>query len=150
MAKTKEYMKKYRAKTRGKASPTEKNRGRGDFTPTDQGTMTLAEIEARIDELGKIMEKYSYDAVGFSQGMPGTTREGADRYREAYDEHSELMGMRSRLIQNEQPKPAGSNGGSRTFVNGYGEATNRYITNGAYERAQRRLERRIRSLLGNR
>lgn len=38
----------------------------------------------------------------------------------------------------------------RTFVNSYGEATNRYITSTTYERAVRRRERDVLNFLGRR
>ena len=38
------------------------------------------------------------------------------------------------VMKNYKPKP-------HTFVNGFGEATHRYVTNTTYEKARKRLER---------
>lgn len=39
---------------------------------------------------------------------------------------------------------------TKTFVNGYGEATNKYITSSTYEKAERRRQKEILSFMGRR
>lgn len=39
---------------------------------------------------------------------------------------------------------------NKTFINGYGEATNRYIATSTYERAEKRRQKEIISFLGRR
>jgi predicted HNH restriction endonuclease len=38
----------------------------------------------------------------------------------------------------------------KTFINGFGEATNKYITSSTYERAEKRRQKEILSFMGNR
>lgn len=39
---------------------------------------------------------------------------------------------------------------TKTFINGYGEATNKYITSSTYERAEKRRQKEVLSFMGNR
>jgi len=39
---------------------------------------------------------------------------------------------------------------TRTFINGFGEATNKYITSSTYDRAERRRQKEVLAFMGNR
>ena len=98
--------------------------------------------------LKKEMERYARDAAGYPSKVPGTTKEGYQRYRAAQKEYSKLLFARGSalegksivngaLIRKEQQRQ------KKTFVNSYGEATPRYITSPSYERARTREDKAV-------
>ena len=117
------------------------------------GSLTDRQLTSEIDRLGKVMEDTAQAHVAYLQERGGSKAE-SDRYRSAQKRYSQLQNESLRRLQNAaaskvatsaaKPKPA------HTFVNGFGQATHRYITTDTYERAQRRLDKEIFGLLGRR
>ena len=99
------------------------------------------------------MEETAQAHIAYLQRRGGSKAD-SERCREAQARYSELQNGSMRRLQSKparnavastaKPKPA------HTFVNGFGEATSRYITTGTYERALKRTEREVRGFLGRR
>lgn len=71
-------------------------------------------------------------------------REGSVKLKVLIDELYELeIKEHNERILNEENKKE-----TKTFVNGYGEATNKYITSSTYERAEKRRQKEILSFIG--
>lgn len=115
-------------------------------------------IDSKLYDLGKTMDQTAGDATGYPMGVPTASKAGYDRYRKAQREFADLNVLRGQLVQAKSIadsvqahfEAGGSNKDyskkpSKTFVNSFGEATDRYITSGTYERAQRRLNKQIQS-----
>lgn len=66
-----------------------------------------------------------------------------------YELQSERQDLESQIRANRKQNTTRESGAAnKTFVNSYGEATRREITNQTYERAQKRTEDQIMSLIG--
>jgi predicted HNH restriction endonuclease len=73
-------------------------------------------------------------------------REGSKKLRILDDALYQLeMKERDEKLTNEDNKKE-----TKTFVNGYGEATNKYITCSTYERAEKRRQKEVLSFMGRR
>lgn len=109
-------------------------------------SLTDRQLTGEIDRLGKVMEETAQSHVAYLQGRGGSKAD-SDRYRKAQARYSELQNESMRRLQlkaarnaaasNAKPKPA------HTFVNGFGEATSRYVTTGTYERARKRADKAV-------
>lgn len=143
MVKSPEYMRKYRRKLKSTQDRPRLILKAERMAPNKEAT--IADVEKRMSELEDVMDKYSIDAVGWPNGVPGTTKEGYDKYREAQEEYAELLNLRSDLIQQElanAPKPVVEQS-AKPYVNGFGEATTREITSPIWERDQRRRAKEV-------
>lgn len=113
--------------------------------------LTDRQLTSEIDRLGKVMEETAQSHVAYLQERGGSKAD-SDRYRAAQSRRTQLVNEQMRRLQAGvarktaagavNPKPV------HTFVNGFGEATRRYITNDTYDRAQRRLEKEVKGFLG--
>lgn len=109
-------------------------------------SLTDRQLTSEISRLGKVMEETAQAHVAYMQRWGGSKAD-SDRYRKAQARYSELQNESMRRLQSKaarnaaastaKPKPA------HTFVNGFGEATSRYITTGTYERARKRAEKAV-------
>ena len=140
---------------RGSSSVSVKGRGVsakkvGSFL-VDPGSLTDEQIEQRMKEIDAIMQENAYDAVNYVLKVPGTRKEARAIYDRARDQYHilkeeknkrDLARIEARHKKEEQSKPP------KTFVNGFGEATHRYIATTTYERAQKRIDKQIFSFLG--
>lgn len=92
------------------------------------------------------MEETAQEHVAYLQRLGGSKADTV-RHRKAAARYSALMNESMRRLQSKparnavastaKPKPA------HTFVNGFGEATTRYITSGTYEHARKRAEKDV-------
>lgn len=116
-------------------------------------SLTDRQLTGEIDRLGKVMEETAPSHVAYLQGRGGSKAD-SDRYRKAQKRYSQLQNESLRRLQAEASRRAAANAAkpkpARTFINGFGQATHRYITTDTYERAQRRLDKEIFGLLGRR
>ncbi|MGN0056463.1 MAG: hypothetical protein ACI360_08520 [Atopobiaceae bacterium] len=115
--------------------------------------MSDAELQREIDRLGDVMYEKAPGHTRWLQGFPGANRQDHDEYVKASDERRTLVSEQNRRL--DAATAARLQAGieshvSGAFVNSFGEATHRVITNATYERAQRSQEKRIMSLLGRR
>lgn len=108
---------------------------------------------ARLEKRGNIAErmwrKLEWEAMP-TRDRPYKPRE-ADKAREqlfrtgGYRKRAYNLKMQLELVEREiSEKKAGKPKQARkSFVNGFGEATKRYVTSGTYERAQKRQDKEI-------
>ncbi len=117
------------------------------------GSLTDRKLTGEIDRLGKVMEETAQSHVAYLQGRGGSKAD-SDRYRAAQSRRSQLVNEQMRRQQAETARNTAARAANQkpvhTFVNGFGEATHRYITTDTYERAQRRLDKEIMGFLGRR
>lgn len=114
--------------------------------PAGGRSLTDRQLASEIDRLGKVMGETAQAHVAYLQRRGGSKAD-SDRYRKAQARYSELQNESMRRLQANaarksatsaaKPKPA------HTFVNGFGEATSRYVTTGTYERARKRAEKAV-------
>ena len=72
--------------------------------------------------------------------------DGSSKLKQLDDELYEMEKKeRNERLENESSKQE-----TKTFINGFGEATNKYITSSTYERAEKRRQKEIISFMGNR
>lgn len=117
-------------------------------------------IDSKMWDLGKIMDETAADATGYPMGVPTASKSGYLKYRKAQKEYADLNVQRGEFVRAKAIadsvqahwEAGGSNKNYRsrsakkkTFVNSFGEATDRYVTSSTYERAQRRNEKEIQS-----
>lgn len=122
---------------------------RRQYNLTDE-VMSESAVDRRMAELGQIMLDTERDATGYPNKVPGTTADGARRYREAQNEYAGLQDVKARMAELEAVRRENTpkQGAGRTFVNSYGEATTRYVTSQSYENAMRRQEQEIARRMG--
>lgn len=120
----------------------------GDMTDRQLGAATSS-VERRIAEAEEVLARTASSHVGYLQGAPWGSRVEHEEYERAYDElHGTLMPRRDALLA-ERSRRSGDGAATRgTFVNSYGEATDRYITSPTYESELRRRRREVDSFLG--
>lgn len=113
--------------------------------------MTTKELKQKIEEQEKenislfnIFQYRLHEEI--MQPIIKQWREGSKKIKDLLDELYQLeMKERDERISNEVNKKE-----VKTFINGYGEATNRHITSSTYNRAMKRNKKEIVSFLGNR
>lgn len=69
-------------------------------------------------------------------------RDGSNKLKNMLRELNELESMKTEDVNK-------SNKESKTFVNGFGEATKRNITCGSYNRIEKRMQKEVLSFIGN-
>ena len=112
----------------------------------------LNKINAQMEIFGSTMEETASHATGYGSGAPWATKEGYDKYWKAANEYRKLRNERDTILTRrlerqelERQKHPIEQPRKKTFVNSFGEATTRYITNTTYERALKRTEKEIQS-----
>lgn len=108
----------------------------------------ISRIDLEIAQTKNEMERYSRDATGYPNKVPGTTKEGYQQYREAQRKYNNLVSARSAVVDakavvNQALTEKERQRQKKTFVNSYGEATKRSITTTGYEQAQKRQQKAI-------
>lgn len=116
-------------------------------------------IDSKMRDLGKVMDETAADATGYPMGVPTAAKSGYLKYRKAQKEYADLNVQRGDLVRAKAiadsvqshweaggtNKDFGSKAQRKTFVNSFGEATDRYVTSPSYERSRRRNEKEIQS-----
>ena len=110
---------------------------------------------SRMDAASEIMQRTAHGATQYNQRMPQSvfpeaTKENYDRYRAAARAFRTARTQRDR-ISDEQARrqPTQTTEHSKTFVNSFGEATKREITNQTYTRAQKRMSKAVLRNMGH-
>lgn len=113
--------------------------------------MNIKELKQKIEE----QEKENIDLYNIfqfrlheeeMQPLIKQWYEGSSRLKQLDNELYEMEKKeRNKRLTNENSKQE-----TKTFINGFGEATNKYITSSTYERAERRRQKEILSFMGNR
>ncbi|MBL6463801.1 MAG: hypothetical protein JNG53_05380 [Senegalimassilia sp.] len=97
--------------------------------------------EQKVEQMSRILEKTARDAAGYLNNVPHTTKFRHDAYYRVLDK-------RQRARAAVASKPAVAVATAKSFVNAYGEATQREISCASYRAAQRRLEKSVLRNLG--
>ena len=105
----------------------------------------LKKIDSKMDGLRKTMERTASAHMAFMNGMPGASASDSKKYRSAQREFQAMQGVRSKVIDEMTKKRPKEKARPKTFVNGFGEATDREITTASYKRWMKRNEREIMS-----
>lgn len=113
-------------------------------------SLTDRQLTSEIDRLGKVMEETAQAHVAYLQRRGGSKAD-SERYRKAQARYSELQNesmrrMQAKAVRNVATSTTRSKP-THTFVNGFGEATSRYVTTGTYESALKRTESEVRGVL---
>lgn len=110
----------------------------------EQLQQQIKEQEAKNISLFEIFQYRLHDKE--MQPLITEWREGSAKLKTLLNELYKLENKeRDEKLANEDNRKE-----TKTFVNGYGEATNKYITSSTYERAERRRQREVLSFMGNR
>lgn len=110
----------------------------------------LKEIERKIAEISEVMNETAYGNIAYLNNCPNGSESDHKAYTAAFSEYQKLQAEKCAEIDKMAAANTArvSSNSARTFVNSYGEATERYITSTTYARAMRAQERRIALLLG--
>lgn len=118
---------------------------RGKQTPHSLQSL-LDKNNKKIDELSKENIKLYNQSGGFSGGTSDKLhRKWLDNHEKIIqykDQNREINSKLSKLKEGKTKK-------HKTFVNGFGEATHRYVTSTTYDRVQQRQDREIFRRLNN-
>ncbi|MCD7886222.1 MAG: hypothetical protein LUG44_01175 [Clostridiales bacterium] len=117
---------------------------------------TLTSLRSDIDTIGQQMSelaKYATPSGAAIAQRNGETavqvEKKANAYYKAQQEYNEIRQEYNRLRDTQMQQRNNQSSGAHTFVNSYGEATKREITSSTYNRAQKKLERRIQTWMKN-
>lgn len=131
--------------------------GRGAVSSSTKATNTLAsnitKAETRLKNLKQQEEKYSKlmdEFVQFTGGSINYNEKKAEKYYEYQRKFNDVRTQRNELenkINEAKNVNKQSNNTQKTFVNSFGEATSRKITNTTYENQQKRLSKQLMNLL---
>lgn len=139
-----------------KASKLQSASGPTDFVNARKNALIFVEnadkrisrLDLEITQTKNEMERYSRDATGYPNKVPGTTKEGYQRYREAQRRYNNLVSARgvvvdAKAVVNQALTEKEQQRQKKAFVNSYGEATKRSITTSGYEQAQKRQQKAV-------
>lgn len=145
MAKSASYMKKYRAKKNTTEKPNNLNE-------VELSKLSYSELEKLIEIEQQIKEETASGHTQYLQGVPGGSKQDHERYVLAHKRYNELQGeIRRRLkesTKNVSDSWNNANTEHKKFINGYGEATDKYITTTTYENAMRKTKRNVENWIG--
>lgn len=117
--------------------------GRGSYSSTGSSAVKIASLQGEFDQLAQRNEY-----------LVRENRDSGAPPREYYSNQKKMQQIRSQISELEskeiEKKNRGKKSAPKTFVNSFGEATKREITSSTYERAQKRQNKRIVSLIGGR
>ena len=107
----------------------------------------LKSVNARMEKVSDVMMKTSSGHTGYLQGAPFGNKADHEAYVKAFKEYGSLREQRGTILD-EQARRAHERAMTqplkgKTFVNSFGEATTKYITNTSYERARKRLNKDV-------
>lgn len=111
---------------------------------------TDAQLKRASSKLDELSEKITDARMSPRQGRTERVEKAMGEYNEGSKIFNELRERKSALENERLKRKRNQATAQKKFVNSYGEATKRNITNQTYERAQRRLEKEVASFLGRR
>ena len=103
----------------------------------------IKELDAQLELLGDTMERYGSEKIGYDNNAPWGTKEGHDKYVNAFNEYHNLRSQRDALVMKSVELAPKQKPRVKTFVNSFGEATTREITSSSYKAQQRRLDKEL-------
>ena len=105
------------------------------------------DIQEQIDEVSKKMKEYAPYGLPYYRGSDKEIKE--KKFYEYQKQYWSLRNQLGNILKEEfELRKKDEDSSSETFVNSYGEATDRYITSPSYEKAQRKLEKQIMRVIG--
>lgn len=137
------------SKLQSAQSPTDfVNARKNALVFTEAADKRISRLDLEIAQTKNEMERYSRDATGYPNKVPGTTKDGYQRYREAQQKYNNLVSARGAVVDakavvNQALTEKEQQRQKKTFVNSYGEATKRSITTSGYEQAQKRQQKAV-------
>ena len=108
----------------------------------------IKELDTRLRLLGDTMSRYASEKIGYDNNAPWGTKEGRDKYVNAFNEYNKLRSQRDALVMKSVELAPKQKPRVKTFVNSFGEATTREITSISYKAQQRRLDKELFARLG--
>ncbi|KFI98203.1 hypothetical protein BSTER_0778 [Bifidobacterium adolescentis JCM 15918] len=115
----------------------------------------MRDAGSRMDAASEIMQRTAHGATQYNQRMPESvfpeaTKANYDKYQAASKAFHTARAQRDRISDEQiRRQPTQQTERSKTFVNSFGEATKREITNQTYTRAQKRISRAVLRNMGH-
>lgn len=111
-------------------------------------TKMMRDAGNRMDAASEIMQRTAHGATQYNQRMPESvfpeaTKANYDKYQAASKAFRTARAQRDRISDEQIRRQPKSSGTSRAFVNSFGEATTREITNQNYQRSQKSLSKSV-------
>lgn len=111
-------------------------------------TKMMRDAGNRMDTASEIMQRTAHGATQYNQRMPESvfpeaTKANYDKYRAASKAFRTARAQRDRISDEQIRRQPKSSGTSHAFVNSFGEATTREITNQNYQRSQKSLSKSV-------
>lgn len=105
----------------------------------------IKELRSRVDSLGKKMEK-----LAKARSYSGSKEDEANQkeYYKTQKQYNEAKSALNQQLDKEAAERKKAATGNKTFVNSFGEATKREITNQTYQRQQKRQQKQIEKFIG--
>lgn len=108
----------------------------------------MRDAGSRMDTASEIMQRTAHGATQYNQRMPESvfpeaTKANYDKYRAASKAFHTARAQRDRISDEQIRRQPKSSGTSHAFVNSFGEATTREITNQNYQRSQKSLSKSV-------
>lgn len=97
----------------------------------------MRDAGSRMDAASEIMQRTAHGATQYNQRMPESV------FPEATKAFHTARAQRDRISDEQIRRQPKSSGTSRAFVNSFGEATTREITNQNYQRSQKSLSKSV-------
>lgn len=107
---------------------------------------TINGLKNREDTIRKQMTKLYNENSGFMRDDIKSVQQARDKWYSLKREADSLRDKRNKLEEKNKSQQTTSQ--RKTFVNSYGEATNREITSATYKRQQTRLQKQILKNMG--
>ena len=109
------------------------------------GKATSKELRSRVDSLGKKMER-----LAKARSYSGSKEDEANQkeYYKTQKQYNEAKSALNQQLDKEAAERKKAATGNKTFVNSFGEATKREITNQTYQRQQKRQQKQIEKFIG--
>lgn len=111
-------------------------------------TKMMRDAGNRMDTASEIMQRTAHGATQYNQRMPESvfpeaTKANYDKYQAASKAFHTARAQRDRISDEQIRRQPKSSGTSHAFVNSFGEATTREITNQNYQRSQKSLSKSV-------
>ena len=137
---------------RGSSSMSKKSGGAAAAAPSqmtyENAQKQIKELGAQLELLSGTMSRYASEKIGYDNNAPWGTKEGHDKYVNAFNEYHKLRSQRDALVMKSVELARKQTTRAKTFVNSFGEATTREITSTSYKAQQRRLDKELLAFLG--
>lgn len=150
-----ERMKKWAEEDQARAQAVADMAAEGGGSATDLSSVSDSDLTKmmrdagnRMDTASEIMQRTAHGATQYNQRMPESvfpeaTKANYDKHQAASKAFHTARAQRDRISDEQIRRQPKSSGTSRAFVNSFGEATTREITNQNYQRSQKSLSKSV-------